>query len=237
LRTVVKEWNLREVYCEGVVYGSRVSGAQTKILDFLKPRTPESITEGEIKAYVDNVVQNLQRFGSTQEACEKVRNTLTTQDGEQVVRSSIVDGEKEAYAYALAQAGAVDKLVAESVLAGVGFENIQLHRNHEKALRTPPIAFGLIDDLRVAASSHAGEQREDWFLKQLVADGVTEACVVLGAAHNLRNNVDRWNEAHPDEKFSLITVTSGTPQEYLDKHPNARIDENSGWLIKKTKSK
>ncbi len=237
LRTVVKEWNLQEVYCEGVVYGSRLTGAQTKILEFLKPRAPESITESEIKAYVDNVVQSLQRLGTAQDACDKARNTLTSQDGKQIVRTSIVDDERKAYAFAMAQAGAVDKLVAEGVLAGRGFENVELHRSHERALRTPRIAFGLIDDLREVASSHAGEQREDWFIKQLVTDGVTEACVVLGAAHDLRNNVDSWNESHPDQKLSLITVITGTTQDYLDKHPNAQIDENSGWLIQKTKNK
>ena len=36
------------------------------------------------------------------------------------------------------------------------------------------------------------------------------ACTVYGAAHDWKNNVEEWNDEHPDDQFSILTLTTKT---------------------------
>lgn len=54
------------------------------------------------------------------------------------------------------------------------------------------------------------EDREDALLKIISADRDRIACTVYGAAHDWKDNVERWNDAHPSDAFSLVTLTVKT---------------------------
>ncbi|MDO8555624.1 MAG: hypothetical protein Q7R96_00430 [Nanoarchaeota archaeon] len=51
------------------------------------------------------------------------------------------------------------------------------------------------------------ENRENIALGFIAQYGDPFNVIGMGGDHNFTNNVDEWNEQHPDQKFSLITVT------------------------------
>lgn len=64
-------------------------------------------------------------------------------------------------------------------------------------------------------------KREQLVLKRIVEDfpeGCATAVTVYGADHDFRDDVAQWNEAHPQQKFSLVVAT---PQAVLDLHKRA----------------
>jgi hypothetical protein len=51
------------------------------------------------------------------------------------------------------------------------------------------------------------EDRENIFLANADFGENSFGWLVYGAAHNFRNNIEQWNKAHPDRKYSLIEIT------------------------------
>lgn len=64
------------------------------------------------------------------------------------------------------------------------------------------------------------DRREDAALEIMVGNDDPGGFVFYGAAHDWRDNIDRWNEAHPDHAFSLIEMT-----------PDCLIDDVTGELV------
>lgn len=51
------------------------------------------------------------------------------------------------------------------------------------------------------------DEREDAILEEVAARGDGAAVVVLGASHDLADNVARWNRAHPARRIALVVLT------------------------------
>jgi hypothetical protein len=76
-------------------------------------------------------------------------------------------------------------------------ENADLLHAASEALRTSGVDGAL----------RWSETREDAILAEVAAQGDGAAVVLLGALHDLSNNVERWNEAHPSRRMTLVVVT------------------------------
>ncbi len=50
-------------------------------------------------------------------------------------------------------------------------------------------------------------RREDTLLEKVTDKGVQIAIATYGAAHNWADNILKWNEENPDDKFSLMVIT------------------------------
>lgn len=59
----------------------------------------------------------------------------------------------------------------------------------------------------VEAAAALSDAREDAILEEVAAVGDGPAVVVLGAAHDLADNVERWNRAHADRRIALVVLT------------------------------
>lgn len=51
------------------------------------------------------------------------------------------------------------------------------------------------------------EQREDFMLAEIIRNNSPVAPLVLGEAHELQANVEKWNQEHPNQKIALVVIT------------------------------
>lgn len=58
------------------------------------------------------------------------------------------------------------------------------------------------------------EDREDALLQIIALEREKIACTVFGASHDFENNVQQWNHAHPQEKFSLLILTTNAVNQF-----------------------
>lgn len=67
-------------------------------------------------------------------------------------------------------------------------------------------ADGALRDGGAAAAHEWSESREDAILAEVAGRGDGPAVVLLGAAHDLADNVARWNRSNPRRPFALAVV-------------------------------
>ena len=68
-------------------------------------------------------------------------------------------------------------------------------------------ADAALRDGGAAAAAAWSEEREDAILAAVAAAGDGAAVVLLGGAHDLGDNVARWNRSHPGRRISLAVLT------------------------------
>jgi hypothetical protein len=59
----------------------------------------------------------------------------------------------------------------------------------------------------VGAAAAFSEEREDAILAEVAERGDGPAVVLLGSAHDISDNVARWNFAHADRRMALVVLT------------------------------
>ena len=82
-------------------------------------------------------------------------------------------------------------------------------------------------DLKAAETANARKQgrfepREDALLEIVAKDAPTYAVAVYGGGHDFGDNIERWNTAHPHQKFSFIEIT---PTAYFTHALGMAVDE------------
>lgn len=65
----------------------------------------------------------------------------------------------------------------------------------------------LLKSLNERAQKELYEDREDALLKIVDGNGDKLAVTVYGAGHDFRDNVEKWNQENPKNRFALMTLT------------------------------
>ena len=108
-------------------------------------------------------------------------------------------------------AGAIGRIAQERNVRIRGADTAEALNRAGDAFRR----YGAGEKLPESTLTAVGEQREDALLELIVQRSAPLAVTVFGGRHSWVNNVNKWNEKHPEKKYSLIVVTPEAFHKYV----------------------
>ncbi len=191
---LIDNYSVREVYAESMGRGDKIEiGALKDYQDRINDMQ-EKIHEIEFLQSMSKDPEEITHYQKTKAGLEGIFAQAKSETMEEIIKR------------AKSGTNAVFKLSLEGKILVKGTEDREVNaRAVEKAKQ------------KNFDSPEVMDAREDVVLNIIAKDKAPYAIVVYGAKHAWKDNIDRWNAAHPDQKFSLTEITPAAYAKYFGK--------------------
>ena len=147
---------------------------------------------------------------------------LSNKDAQDKVLSALRNGnqEQQDLANRLGYVIELKELLKHDASFKLAYEGrLELKPAEETSLqkRSLELAYSDANALNTPEWKTLSEQREDYMLQQVVADPKLHQLIVAGHSHDFANNVQKYNQANPNQQIYLIEITPAGQADFVDK--------------------